>query len=565
MLHSRLLASTLIFLVSGGAASASERNTPQPDFLPPAVLTLPSVLPAELIPPGFTVEFTERLANTDRRMNAADKAEREALLQFYAERRYEPIWTGEQGLTDAAQSVILEIGQADDWGLDHTEFQFPALASHVGMTRNVRADLDVEISLAVLKYARYARGGRADPRRISSNLDRKPRTLDPLEVIATAANNAKPDAYLRSLHPQHPQFEKLRQQYLAIKRGDFAGLVQPVSLTNGKKSQRAPARPQEAALLRVLLTNMEQWRWMPDDLGTYHVWVNIPEFTLRVMADGHVVHAERVVVGRSTTQTPIFSDEIQHVIFHPFWGVPDSIKTKELLPNLQRGNIDILARNNMRIQYRGRDVDPRSVDWSRADMRKFHVYQPPSADNALGIVKFRFPNSHAVYIHDTPSKKLFNAEVRAFSHGCMRLRDPVKLASLLLTQDEKWTAEKVNAVVRKGPKNNWIALGQKVPVHMTYFTVWVDDKGALKLFNDVYGHDARIASAIGGKAGTQVAAVRAVTKAAAERVATAPEGAPAAAAPARTERTARKRQPAPPPPRMARRSDRDWMTRVFNQ
>jgi murein L,D-transpeptidase YcbB/YkuD len=412
------------------------------------------------------------------------------------------------------------------------------------MSREVRADMDVEISLAVLEYARHARGGRADPRRISRNLDRKPRLIDPLEVIATAANDADPDAYLRSLHPQHPQFEKLRQQYLAIKRGELASLVQPVALTNGRTSKkRAPARPQEAALLRALLANMEQWRWMPDDMGSYHVWVNIPEFTLRVVADGHVVHSERVIVGRPTTQTPIFSDEIQHVIFHPFWGVPASIKTKELLPSLQRGNTDVLARNNLRLQYRGREIDPRTVDWSRADMRKFHVYQPPGADNALGIVKFRFPNAHAVYIHDTPSKRLFNADVRAFSHGCMRLRDPVKLAALLLTQDETWTAEKVNAAARRGPKNNWIALGRKVPVHMTYFTAWVDDDGALKLFRDVYGHDTRIARAIGAGAGAPATAT--------------------ASRPARTERAARKRQPSPPP-RMARRSDRDWMSRMFN-
>jgi murein L,D-transpeptidase YcbB/YkuD len=561
MLRSRLLASTLIVLVSGGVASASERTDQTgADFLPPPVLTLPTILPAELVPPGFMAEFTERLTSTDRRMSAVDKADRAALLQFYAERRYEPVWVGERGLSPAAQSVIAEISQADDWGLDSGDFPFPVLASHAGMSREVRADMEVEIGLAALKYARYARGGRADPRRISGNLDRKLRLIEPLEVIATVANDANPDAYLRSLHPQHPQFEKLRQQYLAIKRGELANLVQPVALTTGKKSKkRAPARPQEAALLRTILANMEQWRWMPEDLGSYHVWVNIPEFTLRVVADRHVVHAERVIVGKAVTQTPIFSDEIQHVIFHPFWGVPDSIKTKELLPNLQRGNTEVLSRNNLRIQYRGREVDPRTVDWSKADMRKFHVYQPPSADNALGIVKFRFPNAHAVYIHDTPSKKLFNADVRAFSHGCMRLRDPVRLASLLLTQDEKWTAEKVSAVVRRGPKNNWIALNQKVPVHITYFTAWVDDDGALKLFSDIYGHDTRVARALGAKSGTQVAAVRLDTKATAEPVVTA-----AATPPARTERAARKRQAAPPP-RMARRTDRDWITRVFNQ
>jgi murein L,D-transpeptidase YcbB/YkuD len=554
MLRSRLLASTLVLVVTGGAVSASERTEPSAphaaaDFLPPPIPMLPAL--SEELTPGFLAEFSQRLAVAGRRMSAIDKAERAALLQFYAERRNEPVWVGEQGLTAAAQSVIAEIGRADDWGLESTDFQFPALASHAEKSRDVRADIEVEISLAVLKYARYARGGRADPRRISRNLDRKLRLIEPLEAIATAASEANPDAYLRSLHPQHPQFEKLRQQYLTIKRGDLANLIQPAALTESRKSRKRPApQPRADVVLRTIAANMEQWRWMPEDLGSYHVWVNIPEFTLRVVAGGEIVHSERVIVGRPVTQTPIFSDEIQHVIFHPFWGVPDSIKKNELLPSLVRGNTDVLARNNLRIQYRGREIDPRTVDWSQADMRKFHVYQPPGADNALGIVKFRFPNAHAVYIHDTPSKRLFNADVRAFSHGCMRLRDPVKLASLLLTQDEKWTAAKVNTAVRRGPKNNWIALGQKVPVHITYFTALVDDDGALKLYRDVYGHDTRIARAIGTRAATEVAAAAPVTA--------------TASRPARTERAARKRQ-AQRPPRMARRSDRDWMTRIFNQ
>ncbi len=248
MLRSRLLASTLVLVVSGGAVSASGRTEPPAphavaDFLPPPIPMMPPL--SEELTPGFLAEFSQRLLVTDRRMSAADKADRAALLQFYAERRNEPVWVGEAGITAAAQSVIAEMSRADDWGLESADFQFPALASHAEMSREVRADVEVEISLAVLKYARYARGGRADPRRISSNLDRKLRLIEPLEVIATAAGEASPDAYLRSLHPGHPQFEKLRQQYLAIKRGDFVPRVQPVALGEGRKSrQKAPAQPQ---------------------------------------------------------------------------------------------------------------------------------------------------------------------------------------------------------------------------------------------------------------------------------------------------------------------------------
>ena len=179
--------------------------------------------------------------------------------------------------------------------------------------------------------------------------------------------------------------------------------------------------------------------------------------------------------------------------------MPESIKKNEILPNLARGNIGVLERQNLRVSYRGRDINPATVDWTKADMRKFHVYQPPGASNALGIVKFRFPNKHDVYMHDTPSKSLFNATVRAFSHGCMRVRDPLKLAELVLAEDRGWTASRVTAAVRSGPKDNQINLTAKVPVHMTYFTAWVDDDGTSEAFGDIYGHESRIALGIAGK------------------------------------------------------------------
>ena len=160
----------------------------------------------------------------------------------------------------------------------------------------------------------------------------------------------------------------------------------------------------------------------------------------------------------------------------------------------------MLERQNLRVSYRGRDINPATVDWTKADMRKFHVYQPPGSGNALGIVKFRFPNKHDVYMHDTPSKSLFNASARAFSHGCMRVRDPLKLAELVLAEDRGWTASRVTAAVQRGPKDNQINLTTKVPVHMTYFTAWVDDDGKLKTFGDIYGHENRIALGVAGKA-----------------------------------------------------------------
>ena len=188
---------------------------------------------------------------------------------------------------------------------------------------------------------------------------------------------------------------------------------------------------------------------MPESLGDFYVWVNVPEFTLRVVKNGQVIHTERVVVGKRDTPTPIFSQDMEQVIFHPNWGVPESIKKADVLPSLIRGSTRIFTFYHLKIQRGGRDVDPATVDWSTADIRQFHVYQPPGENNVLGNIKFRFPNKHDVYMHDTPQKQLFNADVRAFSHGCMRVRNPQRLAELLLAEDQGWPAQRVAAASRQ--------------------------------------------------------------------------------------------------------------------
>jgi murein L,D-transpeptidase YcbB/YkuD len=247
-----------------------------------------------------------------------------------------------------------------------------------------------------------------------------------------------------------------------------------------------------------LIANMEEWRWMPADLGNYYIMVNIPEFKFRVVSDGKVIHEERIVSGRPDAQSPIFSETMKTVVIQPRWNVPDSIKIKELLPGLRSG-ADPLRRQGLVMEYNGRKVDPYNVNWSRTDIRSFNVYQPPGGGNALGVVKFLFPNKHAVYLHDTPSKSLFNEPVRAFSHGCMRVRNPVTLAELILGKDKGWDKEKVDDLVKNGPEEKEVNLDHPVPVHVTYFTAWANDDGQVLMFDDVYGHEKRITLALAGR------------------------------------------------------------------
>ena len=447
-------------------------------------------------PAGLAQELMERLAETGT-LAAADREDRAALARFYAGRQHEPVWTGSAGLTPAAAAAIAEMRRADEWGLDTAAFHVPALSGSAP-SRASRADAEIALSLAILRYARHARGGRAEPTSLSRNLDRKLALLDPAQVIDQAAKAENPGAYLQSLHPQHPQFEALRQKYLALRSG---AQPDPSASEDGKKGgKKATGAASETSSARRVLVNMEEWRWMPESLGDFFVWVNIPEYTLRVVKAGKIIHTERVIVGKRDTQTPVFSQDLEQVIFHPFWGIPESIKRNDVLPSLARGSSRVVERYNLRIQRGGRDIDPASVDWASADIRQYHVYQPPGPMSVLGVMKFRFPNKHDVYMHDTPTKNLFNAEVRTFSHGCVRVREPQRLAELVLAEDQDWTASRVAAAINGGPQNNQISLSRKVPVHITYFTAMIDRSGELKLFPDIYGHEARIALGMEGKA-----------------------------------------------------------------
>lgn len=451
-------------------------------------------------------EFSQELLKQLERAGTGPRAAEEgrALAAFYAARGHAGYWVKGQALAEQTLQVAAELAQADDWGLTAAELGLPDVKTAGLAAATTPADLaatELALSRAVLRYARQARGGRIDPTQLSNYFDRKPALVEPVTVLEEIAKSTAPDAYLRGLHPQHPQFEKLRQAYIALKLGK-AGAMPPVAVAQPNTAgKQAVARTDgNGSALRKVHLAMEQWRWMPREMGESYVWVNIPEFTLRVVKAGRVMHSERAIVGKTDTQTPIFSDEMETIVFHPTWGVPDSIKVKEIFPSLVRGK-SLLARHNLRLSRAGRDVDPESVDWTTADIRNFHVYQPPGGGNVLGVVKFLFPNKHQVYMHDTPTKALFNATTRTFSHGCMRIRDPLKLAEVLLHEDKGWTGSRVAAMAAPGAgQNGSVNLTRKIQVHITYFTASVDDAGKLQTFADIYGHEERMQMGLDGKA-----------------------------------------------------------------
>ncbi|CFX48223.1 exported protein of unknown function [Candidatus Filomicrobium marinum] len=263
----------------------------------------------------------------------------------------------------------------------------------------------------------------------------------------------------------------------------------------------------ETVSLQQILVNMEKWRWLPRDLGELRIWNNLPAYTTELIRGDQVLFSERIIVGKESTQTPVFSDKMSHVIFKPEWGVPSSIKIKSLLPSLASGDYDVLARRGMRIQHEGRPISPARYNWAKTDIRSIPIVMGAGASNPLGRVKFMFPNHHAVYMHDTPDKHLFDNSKRNFSHGCIRVRDPLQFAELLLRETAGWSRDDVAAQLSRGAEENHrVDLPTPVPVHNVYFTVIAEEDGTLSTLKDVYGHDKRITQALQGKSLSAIAA-----------------------------------------------------------
>ncbi len=452
--------------------------------------------PAEADP--VVVLVREKLAAFSAKQSSVDKDDLAAAITYYGEHK-SPVWTGKDGLTERGTQAAAEIARADDWGLDAKAFDLPAALS-APVPPDALADAEVKLALAVLTYARYARGGRLDPASVSRKFDQKPVVFEPKTVLQGIASAATADAYLRDLHPKHPQFEKLRQALLALRK------------EAGDAAPGAKAKP-AAVSERQLVVNMERWRWMPPELGAFYVWNSVTEQITRVVDNGNVVLSEKIVVGKTSSPTPIFSADMQFVIFHPSWGVPSGIKSHELAPKLRNSGSNwfsfkppasaVLRAHGLIASRGGRPVDPDSVDWEKVDIRSFDFTQPAGQRNVLGIVKFRFPNKHDVYMHDTQERNLFGGAVRAFSHGCMRVQNPMRLAEVLLAHDKGWTKEQVKASERRGEQ---VTLTTPIPVHINYFTVEVADDGKIVTRSDLYGLDSRVASALEGRSVTVASA-----------------------------------------------------------
>ena len=245
------------------------------------------------------------------------------------------------------------------------------------------------------------------------------------------------------------------------------------------------------SLINQLLVNLERLKWMPVSLGVNYVRINIPAFRLQLVDRGKLIWKSKIVVGKTITPTNIFKNNISQITFNPYWVIPTSIIRKEIVPEA-RLDPNFMVENNMEVLSGSRVVDLNSIDWfSYKGDGPFLIRQKPGLNNSLGKMIFLFPNPFHIYLHDTPVKSLFEENERAFSHGCIRLQNPIKLARYLLKDNPRWSAEKIDTILASN-KNVKVVLLKKMPVYIVYFTAWVDHEGQLHFRKDLYGLDATL-------------------------------------------------------------------------
>lgn len=253
--------------------------------------------------------------------------------------------------------------------------------------------------------------------------------------------------------------------------------------------------------IRQMMINIERLRWAPVELENDYLMVNIPEFRLHVFENKKLAWDMNVVVGKEASKTSIFRGDLSMVVLNPYWNIPTSIIRNEIMPKLQRGT-SYLSRNNMEVLSGNKVIDPSSVNWSKYanSIPPYNFRQKPGNKNSLGKMKFLFPNSYSIYLHDTPSKGLFNESARAFSHGCIRLAEPRKLALYLLRNNTNWNSGKVDKVLETD-KENIIKVKPTIPVYIVYFTTWVSSSGQLNFRKDIYDLDEKLSEEIFGQSG----------------------------------------------------------------
>ncbi len=508
---------------------------------------------AACVTASVSFAHAERAPATSFQMAVAEFAPAgSGIADFYRETGFAPIWTGTSKEHQARRAHLMRaLSSVHLHGLPEDKYGAQGLMAKMEDARSLREIGAIEISLtrAFVRYANDMHSGALRPSEIDDGLVRKVQrrsTKDHLRgVIAGGAS------YIDGLPPQTAQYRALMKQKLALQTlvdqggwgagvpidklefGDTGpnviklrnrlitmGYMKPSASPKFDKELLAAVKAFQTAhglasdgvvgqgtitelnrsasdRLKSVYVALERERWLPRERGQRHILVNQADFSAKIVDDGLATFETRAVIGKNVhdRRSPEFSDKMEHMVINPSWYVPRSIITKEYLPQLQSNPNAV---NHIHITDRsGRQVDRGAVDFSQYTARNFPfaMRQPPSKSNALGLVKFMFPNQYNIYLHDTPQKSLFARETRAFSHGCIRLAQPFEFAYALLAKQEEDPKAFFQRVLSTG-KETTVPLEQHVPVHLIYRTAYIGPKGDVQYRRDVYGRDQKIWEAL---------------------------------------------------------------------
>jgi len=504
---------------------------------------------AELAGLEHLVEGQDRLALAGETIDVA------ALKPFYRARDFAPLWLRADGRLNRDGKILLDhLRSADTQGLVPEHFRVREIEAMRYAPETDPGALELLLSHLLIHYATDVGSGRLEPKQVAPDLAVFPRPILGPEILEGAAKADDLGAYLDQLAPAIDAYGKLHDALAELRKEARTapwpvvpegaalkpGAVEPRvlilrerlkasgDLQESDESDVFDSRLEEAvdrfqarqglaadgvvgratlAALNVpiedrigqIVLNMERLRWLPHDLGADYVSVNIAAFALSVMHQGSEVLSMRVVVGRTYRQTPVSASRIESIELNPYWSVPPSIARADLLPKIL-ADPDYLVAHHYELFANWRAgapaLDPKTVDWRKIAGRGFpyKLRQEPGPDNALGRYRFVFPNKFDVYLHDTPTRALFEKDTRTFSSGCIRVEDAKALADYLFAGDPNWTPEALEAAQASGV-NQSIRLQRPMPIVINYATAWVDGKGVLQFRPDIYGRDAALAAA----------------------------------------------------------------------
>jgi murein L,D-transpeptidase YcbB/YkuD len=477
---------------------------------------------------------------------------RAALKKFYVNRDYTPVWLdvyGQRLLAELATFIL----RIDEQGLTQNDYHWSALENAISAGDTVTVELLA--TDAFLTMAAHLIGGRLDPVTIETDWTAMRRERDLVKHLEDAISSRSIKASLEDLEPKSPAYGDLKHALAIYRKAAKDGVWDPIpkgaALKLGHEGPRViklRERLRATGLLDVsesvsdrfdgeleaavamfqrrigleadgvvgpetlrelnkspadridqIRANLERWRWLPEDLGDRHIRVNIADFRLEARRNGRVERVHDVIVGRSYRMTPVFSGKISYVVLNPWWDIPDRIARLDKLPEFRKAP-DTVDRLGIEVLDRsGKVIAPKDIHWDNyaAGNFPFRLRQRPGPQNALGRVKIMFPNRHNVYLHDTPSRELFERTARAFSSGCIRVSDVLELTEWVLDETSGWTRSAIERSLSE-KREKRVDLIKDIPVHILYFTAVSEPDGTLRLINDIYGRDARLVAALNG-------------------------------------------------------------------